>query len=121
MTRRILTVDDDQQLRELIGMFFEQKGFAISTAGDAAAALAKVEAEQPDVVILDINLGKDDGLKVLTQIKETNPQIRVVMMTGFGYDDELLREALQRGADGYVGKALPMEELLGSVNRVLQA
>lgn len=121
MTRRILTVDDDTQLRDLICLYFEEKGFAISAASDASDAMAKVASDQPDVVVLDINLGKDDGLKLLSRIKEHNPQIRVVMMTGFGYDDELLREALQRGADGYVGKALPMEELLGSVNRVLQA
>lgn len=119
MNQRILIVDDEPQICEVFGLFLEQKGFGISSAGTAKDCLARVQSDNPDLVVLDINLAEDDGLQLLTKIKEMKPDIRVVMMTGLGFDDQLLREALQRGADGYVAKAMPTEELINTVKRVL--
>ncbi|MBI1839909.1 MAG: response regulator [Verrucomicrobia bacterium] len=119
MTRRILIVDDQPQICELYGMFFEREGMRTSRAATAEECLTRVDGDKPDVVLLDINLAEEDGLDVLTRIKQAHPRTRVVMMTGMGYVDDLLREALNRGADGYVSKGLPCEELLQAVKRVM--
>ncbi len=119
MTHRILIVDDEPQICELYGLFFEREGLKCTHASTAAQCLMRVEADQPDVVLLDINLAEEDGLEVLAKIKEGRPGIRVVMMTGMGFVDDLLREALNRGADGYVSKVMPCEELLQTVRRVM--
>ena len=88
-------------------------------AGTAAECLSSLAKDKPDLVLLDINLAEEDGLDVLARIKQADPHTRVVMMTGMGYVDDLLREALNRGADGYVSKGLPCEELLQAVKRVM--
>ena len=119
MKQRLLIVDDEPQIRELLGMFFEQKGFEISRAGTARECLDRVKSNHPDLVVLDINLAEEDGLQVLTQIKDLRPATKVVMLTGMGFLDDLLKEALNRGADGYVSKVLPMDELLIAIRRVL--
>lgn len=119
MTHRILIVDDQPQICELYSLFFEREGMRASRAGTAAECLSSLAKDKPDLVLLDINLAEEDGLDVLARIKQADPHTRVVMMTGMGYVDDLLREALNRGADGYVSKGLPCEELLQAVKRVM--
>ena len=119
MTHRILIVDDQPQICELYGMFFEREGMATSRAATAKECFSHLDTEKPDLVLLDINLAEEDGLDVLARIKAAHPKLPVVMMTGMGYVDDLLREALNRGADGYVSKGLPCEELLQAVKRVM--
>lgn len=119
MTHGILIVDDEPQICELYGLYFEREGLRASSASTAAECLSQVEAQKPDVVLLDINLANEDGLDVLAKIKDLRPGVRVVMMTGMGFVEDLLREALNRGADGYVSKVMPCEELLQTVRRVM--
>ncbi len=119
MNQRLLIVDDEPQIRELLGLYLEQKGFEISRAGTSQECLDLVASFEPELVVLDINLAEEDGLKLLTQIKVQHPDTKVVMLTGMGFDDDLLREALSRGADGYVSKMLPFDELLAAIRRVL--
>ncbi|HAM73310.1 MAG TPA: two-component system response regulator [Verrucomicrobiales bacterium] len=121
MKQRLLIVDDEPQIRELLGMFLEQKGFEIYRAGTAQECLDRVKASHPDLVVLDINLAGEDGLEVLVQIKELRPITKVVMLTGMGFLEDLLKEALNKGADGYVSKVLPMDELLAAIRRILPA
>lgn len=119
MNQRLLIVDDEPQIRELLGLYLEQKGFEISRAGTSQECLDLVASSESELVVLDINLAEEDGLKLLTQIKVQHPDTKVVMLTGMGFDDDLLREALSRGADGYVSKMLPFDELLAAIRRVL--
>ncbi|MBM3846836.1 MAG: response regulator [Verrucomicrobia bacterium] len=119
MTRRVLIVDDEKQICELYGMFFEREGFVVSRAFNAEMCMAEIAKNSPDVVLLDINLAQDDGLSLLGKIKESQPRSKVVMMTGMGFLDDLLREALNRGADGYLSKGLPSHEVIGAVRRVM--
>ena len=117
--QRLLIVDDEPQIRELLGLFLEQKGFEISLASNSQDCIDIIASLAPQLVVLDINLADEDGLKLLTQIKVQSPDTKVVMLTGMGFDDDLLREALSRGADGYVSKILPFDELLAAIRRVL--
>jgi DNA-binding response OmpR family regulator len=70
---------------------------------------------------LDIGLGGEDGLSLLAQIKASHPESKVIMLTGMGFVEDLLQEAHQKGADGYVSKVLPLDELLLTIQRVLRA
>lgn len=120
MNERILVVDDEEQVRDLLQVYFRKRDFAVSQASSSAETLNKIEEQKPDVIILDIGLGQEDGLKVLSLIKSLYPDIKVIMLTGMGFVEDLLSEAHQKGADGYVSKVLPLDELLGEVNRVLR-
>jgi DNA-binding response OmpR family regulator len=120
MNERILVVDDEQQVRDLLTVYFRRREFDVIQASSSVETFAKIESDKPDLVILDIGLDQEDGLKVLGSIKSRYPDLKVIMLTGMGFVEDLLNEAQQRGADGYVSKVLPLDELLGEVHRVLR-
>lgn len=119
MKHKILVVDDEPKIRELLCMYLTQKGFVASPAASSEEALKRVKEKPVDLAVLDIGLGGEDGLQLLANLKATDPKLRVVMLTGMGFVEDLLQEAQQKGADGYVSKVLPLDELMLTVQRVL--
>lgn len=120
MKQRILVVDDEPQMRELLSMYLTQKGFQAATAATSEEALRKIREKPVDCVVLDIGLGGEDGLQLLVNLKTFDPNLRVIMLTGMGFVEDLLQEAQQKGADGYVSKVLPLDELVRTLQKVLQ-
>ncbi len=119
MKQHILVVDDEAQIRQLLGVYLEKQGYQVFSAATSAETLRLVDRHRIDLVVLDIGLAEEDGLAVLALIKNKHPNLCVVMLTGMGIVDDLLQEALQLGADGYVSKILPLEELLFTIRRIL--
>jgi len=120
MKQRILVVDDEPQIREMLSEYLGHHGFETVTAGDSQETLRLVEKSKVDVVVLDIGLAEEDGLKLLEKLKAEHPELRVIMLTGMGFVEDLLTEAQQKGADGYVSKVLPLDELLHAIQRILK-
>ena len=120
MKQRILVVDDEPQIREMLSMYFERHGYEALTAGDSKETLRIVSEGKINVVVLDIGLAEEDGLKLLEKLKAENAGLRVIMLTGMGFVEDLLQEATQKGADGYVSKVLPLDELLLAIQRILK-
>ena len=120
MKKRILVVDDEEQIRDLLTQFFRAHEYEVSVATSSAEALRGIKERQPDLVVLDIGLDQEDGLKLLGTFKSLHPEIKVIMLTGMGLVEDLVQEAQQNGADGYMSKVMPLEELLEEVRRVLQ-
>jgi len=120
MKQRILVVDDEPQIREMLSMYFDRHGYETLTAGDSTETLRLISESKVDVVVLDIGLAEEDGLKLLEKLKAENPGLRVIMLTGMGFVEDLLTEATQKGADGYVSKVLPLDELLVAIQRILK-
>ena len=108
-------------MRELLSLYLSQHGYEVSTAGSSTETLKLVEEKQIDIVVLDIGLANEDGLKLLSTIKARRPDTQVVMLTGMGFVEDLLQEAHQKGADGYVSKGLPMDELLLALKRTTRS
>lgn len=114
----ILVVDDDPKIRNLLRRCFEGEGSTVREAGDKAAALAVLEAGRCDLVTLDLNLGKDDGLDVATAIRKISP-VPIIMVTA--KDDVIDRVVgLELGADDYITKPFHMREVLARVKSVLR-
>ena len=120
MKQRLLVVDDEPQIREMLSMYFSQHDFNVKLASNSAETLQIVEAAPLDVVVLDIGLADEDGLKLLEKIKKLRPELRVIMLTGMGFVEDLLEESHRKGADGYVSKVLPLDELLLAVQKILK-
>ncbi len=120
MKQRILVVDDEPQIRDMLSLYLSTHGYETLTANDSAEALRAVEESKVDVVVLDIGLAEEDGLKLLEQLKAQHADLHVIMLTGMGFVDDLLQEAQQKGADGYVSKVLPLDELLSAIQKVLK-
>ena len=117
MSQHILVVDDEAQIRELLCIYLMKQGFKVSAAGTSQETLRFLRQTPVDLVVLDIGLADEDGLKLLPEIKKSFPTLPVVMLTGMGFVEDLLQEAHQKGADGYVSKILPLEELLMAIQR----
>jgi DNA-binding response OmpR family regulator len=115
----VLIVDDDAQLCQMFLDYFTRCGYEASAAKDAAEALAAAQENSADIVILDIMLGDDNGLEVLSKLKQAHPGLPVVIVTGLGYKDEVLTEALEKGADGYMSKGGSPEGVLDQIKRLL--
>ncbi|MEY2409094.1 MAG: two-component system, NtrC family, response regulator AtoC [Verrucomicrobiota bacterium] len=120
MSQNILVVDDEVQIRELLSVYLQRQGYVVATAATSEETMRAFAQSPVDLVVLDIGLANEDGLRLLTQIKAAYPAVRVVMLTGMGFVEDLLQEAQQKGADGYVSKVLPLDELLMAIQRVFK-
>src|SRR5215510_7711216 len=120
MSQRILVVDDEAQIRQLLCVYLRKQGFRVSTTARSEETLRLLRKAPVDLVVLDIGLADEDGLKLLADIKKHHPNLRVVMLTGMGFVEDLLQEAHQKGADGYVSKILPLDELLMAIQRTFR-
>ncbi len=120
MKQRILVVDDEPQIRDMLSLYFSKHGFEVAVAGNSGEAMHTASSENIDVAVLDIGLAEEDGLKLLEALKATHPTLRVIMLTGMGFVEDLLEEAHRKGADGYVSKVLPLDELLLAIQRILK-
>jgi DNA-binding response OmpR family regulator len=115
---RILVVDDDEQLAALLVLVLEGEGYPVTVASDAAGAIGEVKKGAPDLVVLDISLGADDGRMVLSQIREIG-ELPVILISGKGDTaDRVL--GLRLGADDYLPKPFSPVELVARVESVLR-
>lgn len=120
MKQHILVVDDESQIRELLSLYLRKQGYDVSTASSSAETLSCLSTQPVNLVVLDIGLAQEDGLRLLEHLKASHPEVRVVMLTGMGFVEDLLQEAHDKGADGYVSKVLPLDELLIAIERASQ-
>jgi DNA-binding response OmpR family regulator len=115
---KILVVDDDLELRGLIGFALKQAGYLVIEAGDGPRALAELRAERPDLVILDVNLPKMSGFEVLERIRAES-QARVLMLTVRAGEEDVVR-GLDLGADDYLPKPFSPRTLLARIRALLR-
>ena len=100
---RILVVDDEEPVRDVLCEYFEGQGFGVEAAPDGEAALAALSRQRPDLVLLDVRMPGLDGVEVLRRIRLTDPEVPVIMVTA-NEDVALARETLTLGAFDYVSK-----------------
>lgn len=115
----LLVVDDEPSILHFFRRAFDLPEVRLLTAETAAAGLAAVRAEQPDVVILDVNLGDASGLELFQQIRAVDSRIPVIFITGHGTTATAI-EAMQLGAYEYLLKPLELDELSGLVERAFE-
>lgn len=120
MKQRVLVVDDEEAICALVSTYLTKNGFDVVTAKSGTEALRITENSPVDLMVLDIALAEDDGLELLGEVKEAHPNLPVIMMTGMGFDEELVNEALRKKASGYLSKTLPLNQLLLEIRRVLK-
>jgi DNA-binding response OmpR family regulator len=116
--RRILVVDDDPTVAEVVAGYLDRAGFAVDRVADGPAAVARAAARRPDLVVLDLMLPGMDGLEVCRRIREAGP-LPVVMLTARGDEDDRIL-GLEVGADDYVTKPFSPRELVLRVESVLR-
>jgi DNA-binding response OmpR family regulator len=121
MAKRILVVDDDENILSLERTILEQKGFAVTTVAGGAEALKVLGEEDFDLVLLDVMMPEIDGFTVCRRIKEEprTKEIPVIFLTAKG-GGEALAEGFESGAIMYINKPFTANKLLTIVNTMLE-
>ena len=115
---KILIVDDDKNICELLRLYIEKEGYAAALAHDGREALQKFETEKPDLIILDVMMPELDGWQVCREIRK-NSDIPIIMLTAKGETfDKVL--GLELGADDYVTKPFDSKEIVARIKAVLR-
>ena len=107
---RILVVDDEKFIRQLLADFLSLQGYAVQTAASGEQALEIVAAVEPQLVIMDIKMPGLNGLEVLRRIKATHEDVGVIMLSAFG-DSATIQAARRQGADFYLQKPVNLDRL----------
>jgi DNA-binding NtrC family response regulator len=118
MEKKILAVDDDLRMREMLYDLFSRKGYKVFTAPGGVEAIEITRKENPDLVLLDIKMPKMDGIQTLKKIRELGIKNKIVMLTGMD-DVELEKQARLNGASGFLRKQLDLSIISKAVDEVL--
>jgi DNA-binding response OmpR family regulator len=118
VTGRVLVVDDDVTVRDVVCRYLERAGHEVTTAGTGEEALAAFAARPPDLVVLDLMLPGITGLEVCDRLRQTSG-VPMIMLTALGEEEHRIA-GLQLGADDYVAKPFSPRELTLRVSSVLR-
>ena len=121
MAKRILVVEDEAPIREMLCFVLEQKGYETIEAEDYADGLAKVREPYPELIVLDWMMPGGSGIQFIKQLKqdEVTRQIPVVMLTARGEEEDKVR-GLEAGADDYITKPFSPKELTARLHAVMR-
>ena len=116
---KLLIVDDEVEICDFLKSFFEERDYEVVTANSGEAALEIVKKIRPQVVLLDIKMPGMNGVRVLEEIKQKFPRIKVIMVTAIETRDKI-EECLRLGADNYITKPLSLEYLENDVREKIE-
>ncbi len=118
MKKKILLVDDDLQMREMLYNLLTRKGCRVFTSSGAREAVEIIKKQNPDLVLLDAKMPHMSGIEVLKKIRRHNKKIKIVMLTAMD-DMDLEKQARLHGASGFLKKQLDVDMILKSVDEIL--
>jgi CheY-like chemotaxis protein len=120
MANKILVVDDEPSVREMFSDLLKKEDCAVTVLSNAEEALQLLEKECFDAVLMDIKLPGMSGMEALKKIKDNNPSLPVIMITGFGYDEGLIAKCKEYSCNGYIGKNMPISQIISSFKMFLK-
>lgn len=119
MSKKILIVEDDDNIRELLRLYLEREGFEIKEAENGAVGLSAWKAENPDMMLLDVMMPVMDGWQVCKEIRSSGSTMPIIMITAKGETMDKV-SGLELGADDYIVKPLEMREVIARVRAVFR-
>jgi DNA-binding response OmpR family regulator len=116
---QFLIIDDDPGIAHFLATYLRQKGHSCEFLTEGFETAAWLAHHDCEVIIVDLKMPKVDGISLISFIREINLNVPIIVFTGMGYDEEHMNAALRAGANGYVSKNLPIEQLYCVLSRVL--
>ena len=114
-----LVIDDEPAITRFLATYLKQKGHTCAALNEGFQTAAWLEMHDCEVVVVDLNMPKVDGISLISYIREIRPSLPIIVFTGVGYAEDKMHGALRAGANGYVSKNLPVEQLYCVLSRVL--
>ena len=108
--KKIMLIDDDPNVRHVVGDFLADKGYLICEAADGLEGLDLIPKEKPNLILLDVVMPKLNGLETLKKISELHPNVVVIILTGLN-EIETAKQAIRLGACNYITKPINLETL----------
>jgi DNA-binding NtrC family response regulator len=118
-TEKILIVDDEPVVRDSLGKWFNEEGYTVRAVGSAQEALNAFQPHQWDVALLDIKMPGIDGIELQNRLREADPDLIVIIMTGYASVETAI-QALKQGAYDYICKPFEPDELVHTINNALE-
>jgi two-component system alkaline phosphatase synthesis response regulator PhoP len=120
MPKRVLIVDDEPNIVQALEFLLQRSGMEVRVARDGGEALRMIEAEKPDLVLLDVMLPVVNGYDICTRVRERESlrHVKIVMLSAKGYDAEVSK-GMALGADLYITKPFSTRELVAKVEQLL--
>ena len=118
-TDKVLVVDDDARIRDLLRRYLTQEGFEVMVAEDGKALNRLLLRETVDIIVLDLMMPGEDGLSICRRLRAANDRTPIIMLTAKGEDVDRI-VGLEVGADDYLGKPFNPRELLARIHAVLR-
>ncbi len=118
--QRVLLVDDEEDLRETLADLLTHVGYRVTTADSGVSAVAAARTHGFDLLLTDLRMPDMNGAEAITAIKQIDPAIRVIVVTGYS-SEEVAADCHRRGADEIVPKPFDIEELLRIMARVVRS
>ena len=116
---QFLIIDDDPGVARFLVTYLRQKGHTCDSLSDGFETAAWLAHNDCEVIIVDLKMPKVDGITLTAFIREINATVPIIVFTGMGYNEAQMHAALRAGANGYVSKNLPIEQLYCVLQRVL--
>lgn len=116
---KIILVDDEQEVIGIIKPFFEAAGYKVLVSLSGAEALESIQKEKPHIMVLDLNLRDISGLKVLKEAFLLNPQMKVIVVSGFN-DPDIFNRAMELGACEYIVKPVSLSILKEKIDSIAE-
>ncbi|MCF3975041.1 response regulator transcription factor [Paracoccus salsus] len=115
---RLLIVEDDAEMAAMLAAYLQKQGFHVSCAADRAGALAALKAARVDLILLDVSLGEDDGVRICAEIREAQ-DVPIIMVSALSADHQRMA-GYEVGADDYIAKPFNPDLLLARIRAVLR-
>ena len=116
---QFLIIDDDPGIAKFLVTYLRQRGHTCYALTDGFQTASWLSENDCEVAIVDLKMPKVDGITLISFIREINSRVPIIVFTGVGYNEEQMHAALRAGANGYVSKNLPVEQLYCVLSRVL--
>src|SRR5437764_7356167 len=116
---QFLIIDDDPAIAKFLVTYLRQRGHTCDALTDGFETASWLSEHDCEVAIVDLRMPKVDGISLISFMREMNPSLPIVVFTGIGYDEEQMHADLHAGANGYVSKNLPIEQLYSVLARII--
>ncbi len=119
MTQKVLIVDDEKQIRNILTQLLEDEGYCVQSAGDGESAVVQADSFDPDLILMDQRMPGMNGIEAMVRIRKNHPDKTVIILTAHA-SVELAVEAIKKGAYDYLSKPFDNDELLITIRRALE-
>jgi len=119
MKKHILTVDDEQDIRDLLHESFSMRGYRVSTAATPGEARKIAKADRPDLIILDLQIPESDGFVLIDEFRKLYPNIPLMLLTGAVFGSAAVRDVIEKKVASFVEKTTPLSRIHDEIHRLI--